>query len=70
MSLEEKYLNIPDSFIPHECTHCKKSLSLFFYLTKASFQTKFINVNTQFIKLTYELLISFLVTKENNYLNI
>lgn len=53
-------------------TLLEKSLLFFFYLTKASFHTKFINVNTQFIKLIYELLelIRFLVTKENNYLNI
>ena len=40
---------------------------------KASFHTKSINNNTQFIKLIYELLLelfSFLVIKENSFLNI
>lgn len=50
----------------------RKKFIILFTSTKASFIPSFINVNTQFIKLIYELLelIRFLVTKENNYLNI
>lgn len=72
VSLKEKHLNIPEYFT-RERAYCKKKSSVFFCLMKACFHAKSINNNTQFIKLIYELLLelfSFLVIKENSFLNI